>query len=740
MRANRKRYIMVTAAISIIIVILSVLYSKYITDLLTRESQMHLSEVATQGAASVKRQISRDFDILNVLADGIISSPEIPLDQKMIRMKKQADKFNLFRIAIVDLQGNAKTSDGYEFSVSDREFFKRAVKGEQALSDPIVDKVDKVTSGIVYAVPVYNEDKITNVLFSGYKLDTLVDRIDISFYHKKGMAFIADSSGDVLLHPIKERQGQNLLEVAKTGNQKKIIKHMEQDLQNGKNGVVKFSMSGKERFFAYAPIEGANDWFLITSLPASVVFERSEKVIFLTMLLLVVISFILIVVAWYIVVTKKKSDEKIIKMAYYDSLTGAANLERFKLDSANLFAELGPQKYTLLNFDIKQFRYLNKELGYEAGNQLLIHITNCLKNIVQKKETFARVGADQFLLLFLNKASDEEMKSYINDLRDNIVEWNRISKGYYLAKLTFGVYYVGEQDSDVMIPIEKSNIARKSIKNSYELNIAVYTKKIQDRIEYEKELENSVSQALENDEFKLYIQPKYNLLTEEIVGGEALVRWIKPDGTRIMPDDFISLFEKTGAIYSMDMYMLKQVCRFIRSQLNRNIASVPISINQSRCYMYDQTYVDTICRQLKDEEVSTNMIELEITENIVYGDLDKLIKVLEALHQKGFFVSLDDFGSGYSSLNVLKELRVDAIKLDRFMLSETLDSKREETVVTNIIKMARELEMSVVAEGVETLEQANFLREAGCEIAQGYYYSKPVPAEEFEYMLLHKQG
>ncbi|MEG0108228.1 MAG: hypothetical protein RR705_05185, partial [Lachnospiraceae bacterium] len=147
MRANRKRYIMVTAAISIIIVILSVLYSMYITDLLTRESQMHLSEVATQGAASVKRQISRDFDILNVLADGIISSPEIPLDQKMIRMKKQADKFNLFRIAIVDLQGNAKTSDGYEFSVSDREFFKRAVKGEQALSDPIVDKVDKVTSG-----------------------------------------------------------------------------------------------------------------------------------------------------------------------------------------------------------------------------------------------------------------------------------------------------------------------------------------------------------------------------------------------------------------------------------------------------------------------------------------------------------------------------------------------------------------------------------------------------------------
>ncbi|MEG2217414.1 MAG: EAL domain-containing protein, partial [Clostridia bacterium] len=214
-----------------------------------------------------------------------------------------------------------------------------------------------------------------------------------------------------------------------------------------------------------------------------------------------------------------------------------------------------------------------------------------------------------------------------------------------------------------------------------------------------------------------------------------LVRWIKPDGKMVMPDEFIPLFEQTGAIYHMDMYMLEQLCVFLRAQLDRSLRTVPISINQSRRYMYSPAYVDIICEKLQNCNVSTQMIELEITENIVYSDLDKLIQVLEVLHQRGFRISLDDFGSGYSSLNVLKDLRVDTLKLDRFMLSKTLHSKREKTVVSNMIRMAKELEMSVVAEGVETREQVLFLRACGCETAQGYYYSEPVSAEQFEQLL-----
>ncbi|MEG1525647.1 MAG: EAL domain-containing protein [Clostridia bacterium] len=735
MRANEKRYLISAVFTAAVFVVLSALYARYITDLLTSESQMHLSEVATQGAASVQRQIARDFDILEVLADGIISKPEVPLDEKIARAKEQAIRFEMYRIGIVDLEGNATTTDNHEFSVLDRDFFSAAVTGTRFLSQPIVDKVDGVTSGIVYAIPVYHDGKVISVLFAGYELDKLTERIDISFYHKSGLAFITDSAGNVLLHPNKDRIGKNILEIAKERNPAKQVEQFKNGLKRGESGVSHFIMKNEERFFAYAPIQGANNWFLITSLPAKSVFERSQKVIFFTIFLMVVISVIFTLAALYIAMTKKKANEKIIKLAYYDSLTGAANIERFKLDATALFREFGAQKYTLLNFDVKHFRYLNNNLSYGAGNEFLIHIVRCLTAISTKGEAFARVGADQFLLLFFSKENEHETRQAIERLRNQIAAWTQPSGGYYSVQIAFGVYQIPDRDADIMMSIEKSNIARKAAKSSYESDIAIYNTEMQDRIDHDKELEQSMPSALKNGEFKLFIQPKYDLLSEKIVGGEALVRWIKPDGKMVMPDEFIPLFEQTGAIYHMDMYMLEQLCVFLRAQLDRSLRTVPISINQSRRYMYSPAYVDIICEKLQNCNVSTQMIELEITENIVYSDLDKLIQVLEVLHQRGFRISLDDFGSGYSSLNVLKDLRVDTLKLDRFMLSKTLHSKREKTVVSNMIRMAKELEMSVVAEGVETREQVLFLRACGCETAQGYYYSEPVSAEQFEQLL-----
>ncbi|MEG0124829.1 MAG: EAL domain-containing protein [Clostridia bacterium] len=696
---------------------------------------MHLSEVATQSAASVQRQIARDFDMLEILADGAISKPEIPLADKMERIKKQADKFGLFRIGLVDLNGMATTSDDQLFSVADRAFFQSAVKGERFLSDPIVDKVDGKTLGIVYAVPVYHEGKVVNVLFSGYELEKLTERIDISFYHKSGLAFIADSSGNILLHATKERIGKNMIEVAKQSNSEQQISDLTHDLANRKSGVAHFYMKEQDRFFAYAPIIGENDWFLFTSLPAEAVFERSEKVILLTSLLLTFVLVLLALAALYISITQRKANAKIIKLAYYDPLTGAANTERFKLDAQALFHKFGASKYALINFDIKQFRYLNNDLGHATGDRLLTHIVHCLTGCSLRGEAFARVGADQFLYLLLSNQSIDEIKRRIHLLHTQIVQWVQPSGEYHSVQMAFGVYQMTDSDESILSCIEKANIARKAVKSDDTSEIAVFDSEMQNDIEHETELVKALPLALENGEFKLFIQPKYDLLSGKIVGGEALVRWLKPDGTMLMPNDFIALFEQSSAIYLMDMYMLEQLCAFLRSALDGRLRAVPISINQSRRYMYNPSYVDLLCEKLRASAVPTALLELEITESLVYTDLDKLIVVLDTLHEAGFRISLDDFGSGYSSLNVLKNLPVDILKLDRFMLSQTLHSEREKAIVANIIRMAKELNMSVVAEGVETHSQVLFLRECGCETAQGYYYSKPVPAEKFQQML-----
>ncbi|MEG2117400.1 MAG: cache domain-containing protein, partial [Clostridia bacterium] len=331
MKIKSKKTIIFALVAVLIFALWGTIYARYITELLTTESRMHLSEVATQGAASVQRQVARDFDMLEILADGRISDPNVPLEEKLERIKLQAEKFNLFRIGIVDLDGNATTSDGYNFSVADRDFFKSAVKGEAYLSEPIIDKVDKVTPGIVYAVPVYHDNKVVSVLFSGYELSKLTERIDITFYHESGIAFIADSKSNILLHPTKERIGRNLIEVASVSNDASDVKLFKANLSKGERGVARFIMKEEERFFAYAPIEGANDWFLVTSLPSKSVFERSKMVILFTILLIVGVILFFALIFFYIAWSKRKSNEKIIKMAYFDKLTDSPNIERFKL-------------------------------------------------------------------------------------------------------------------------------------------------------------------------------------------------------------------------------------------------------------------------------------------------------------------------------------------------------------------------------------------------------------------------
>ncbi|MEG1594553.1 MAG: cache domain-containing protein, partial [Oscillibacter sp.] len=257
MKTKGKKPLIFLVLAAVGFLLLSVLYARYITDLLTMESRMHLAEVATQGAASVQRQIARDFDILEVLADGVISRPDVPMEDKIARIKQQAQKFDLFRIAIVDLEGNAVTSDNHSFSVADRAFFQTAVQGRRALSEPILDKVDGVTAGIVYAVPVFYNGEVVSVLFSGYELDKLTERIDISFYHQSGLAFIVDSDANVLLHPVKERIGTNMAEVAKNRTAGTTVEEFEKNLKNGESGVSHLVMKNEDRFFAYAPIEGS---------------------------------------------------------------------------------------------------------------------------------------------------------------------------------------------------------------------------------------------------------------------------------------------------------------------------------------------------------------------------------------------------------------------------------------------------------------------------------------------------
>lgn len=438
-------------------------------------------------------------------------------------------------------------------------------------------------------------------------------------------------------------------------------------------------------------------------------------------------------------IVRQNASSQIAKLAYGDTLTGAPNLEKFRQDARTLVHKYGAEKYILLYMDTRHFRYLNKDFGYETGDSYLIHVAEVLRRNVGTNETFARISGDMFVLFYRRKDSSDLATEYWAKLRDQIMSFSVVADSHYTLRLNCGVYELTREVANIQIALDRADLARKSLKDTYDTDIALYNVDMQKQIDMEKEIEQCMHTALESGEFTPYMQPKYSLESGRVVGAEALVRWIKPDGTITPPDEFIPLFEKNGFVAKLDLYMLESVCRRMRELMDSGVTPVPTSINQSRCYMYNPDYVETLCAIVDKYNIPPELIEFEITENIAYQNMDKLVNVLAKLSASGFLMSLDDFGSGYSSLNVLKDLRVDVLKLDRVFLGKSIDTKRGKTVVANIIRMAKELATEVVAEGVETGEQVEFLRSSNCDMAQGYYFSRPIPMDDFEELLKQQE-
>ncbi|MDX5684949.1 putative bifunctional diguanylate cyclase/phosphodiesterase, partial [Clostridioides difficile] len=253
------------------------------------------------------------------------------------------------------------------------------------------------------------------------------------------------------------------------------------------------------------------------------------------------------------------------------------------------------------------------------------------------------------------------------------------------------------------------------------------------RLYKEKRLEDNMNKALEKGEFIVYYQPKYSLDdVNEIEGAEALIRWNSPEFGFISPIDFVPLFEKNGFIVNIDMFVFEEVCKTLNKWINKGYTPVPISVNMSRVHLYRDNFIENITDLISKYNISPEFIELELTESVVFDNLNILIDIMKKIKEIGFLISMDDFGSGYSSLNLLKDLSFDILKLDRGFLIETTDTKRGKIIISKIVEMAKAIDIKVICEGVETYEQVEFLKEIGCDKVQGYLFAKPMVLDEFE--------
>lgn len=423
-----------------------------------------------------------------------------------------------------------------------------------------------------------------------------------------------------------------------------------------------------------------------------------------------------------------------------DTLTGVMGFDRFAVDSMRITAQ-DSDGYFITVVNIANFRRLNENSGYEFGNSVLIAVADILSGSTGKGELICRSEGARFVMLHKANSITEcraRLKQMLVSAQQQVAE----KCGIHIF-LVAGVYELGVDHLGIMASLDRAILAQKTVKDRayYTENmIAVYDSALGDELQMRQYVEAHMVEALENNEFKVFYQPKVNTDTGEIEGAEALVRWIRPNGEIIPPSRFVPLFEQNGFIADMDFAVYRSAVADIRRWL-RDGARVPlISLNVSRHHMRDENFPEKICALVDNLGVPRDKIELEITESMLTENMNKLIDTMKTLKDAGFRISVDDFGSGYSSLNLITVLPFHTLKIDGgFFLRNELTEKNKK-VISSIVELAKGLNCSTVSEGVETDEQVEFLRNIGCDMIQGYYYYKPMPAKDFEELIKNQQS
>ena len=412
-----------------------------------------------------------------------------------------------------------------------------------------------------------------------------------------------------------------------------------------------------------------------------------------------------------------------------DGLTGVLLRSAFLRDTEAL-AKRAPSGALLLVYaDIDKFSAVNERYGHAAGDELLCRFARRIRQVQGVTPVVCRISADRFAFIMHNlPAHVDELSSSYHFVLDWLTPAIEVT-------VCAGFYVVDEPDLPADVMLDRAILAHGSVKGDYRKPYAYYTHALSRARYHDTELALDMHRALTEKQFIVHLQPQYSLTDGGLIGAEALVRWQHPEKGLLMPDAFISLFERSGFISQMDHYVWRRVCDLLRRWLDADKRVVPVAVNISRVDLFTPGLADRLEALIREFRLPPNLLKLEITESACTEDPRALIDVVTAFHAKGFTVAMDDFGSGYSSLNTLKDVPVDVLKLDMRFLGGDDTAGRGGSIINSVIRMAKWLSLPVIAEGVETSQQAAFLQSIGCDAAQGYLYAKPISEAAFEQLL-----
>ena len=712
------------------IVTVSVVFNNIKTNL---ESEIisSLSEEAEENAALIKKEIDAKFGVLQSFANELSSTGD---EIAEIRdMQSFVEVYNFRRMGFVDLNGIAKTTDGFEKDLSFREFYQVGLKGESFITESLQDTVGDYTEDMIniLSVPVYdNKGEIKGVLFATYLTEKFHEVIFSDSFQGEGYTYIVAGDGDVISSYGDGMQKEYDNIFIYTGDaaqyddaiQEKVENDMREKLSRVGIGV---NEDNDKYFYCYKPleIESADmNWYIFSIEPKSVLDERMHPIMrdiqFLTVILICILVMANIIFLYYNV----RRRQELFRLAYKDSITGGDNFSNFK-EKAKKYENT--EGYVIA-LDISEFKLVNNVCGNARGDEVLKAIWDVILANCNDNEQAARVNADRFVIFWIERSK----KTVTYRIEKLINEIEGISEQLSVPRLypVIGIRAVEKLD-DADKRYGEALRAKALVKNRRDRHYAFYDEIDYDTIVENKNLENGFEKALADKKFEVWYQPKFNSHTGKIVGSEALIRWRADDGSLISPGRFIPLFEKNGNIIRLDEYVFREVCRQQKEWQKEGIQILPVSVNISRFSLYYSNVVEKYERIINYYDVDHKYVQIEITESAIIENT-VIVELIQKFHDAGFDILLDDFGSGYSSLASLNQMPFDTIKLDKSLV-DYVGNENGEKLLKFIVQLVQSLGMKIAAEGVEYKEQLDFLENLNCDDIQGFYFSKPLMLADF---------
>ncbi len=735
-KQTKSNIFIITISIFVVAVILigMVNYSNNIWEELSDSSNDALSESTKQIQNTINIELEKELISLQNVSDSLGKLQTNAEDTQNYLISIQSFH-NYDNIVAVHKTGEGITSEGEILDFSDTVYFEYAMLGNSFITDLQVSKIDGEEKYIL-VTPTRVDGEIIGAIFAEYPKNYL-DQYITDIFAGEGSIHITNHNGDIISSSTENISSDkinfyNVLENSVFEDENthgNIIENINSQEFSGLNNVVLTPQNADEKLVFDCKRLNFNNWNLFLVVPYETLYADATEIIDRINFLTVISLLGGLALVSFVIVLRRNAMINIKTVAYYDKLTSLPNLPYFKRMMKEMLQFKPDLEFACTKIDVVNFKILNEIYNYETGNELIETFGKVLKSVNEPNFLAARIKADEFIV-FSEKnfavtfAENKEVfeQLYLESYK-NLREYN--------LDFRYARYFIKKGETDVNAIIDKVTITHNMAKQTKKSIIADYNDNYKSNLIKNTEITNKMTSALYNNEFVTFLQPKFYIESGKIAGAEALVRWFEADGKMIFPSDFIPVFESNGFIVDLDKKMLKNVCATIRKWLDAGIEPVPVSVNFSRLHLNNPEFITEIKKITDLAGVPRKYIEIELTESTILENETVLISTLEKLHKSGFKLSMDDFGSGYSSLGLLKNLDVDVIKMDRSFLVDGEKSPKGNIVIECVVKMAQELEIETVAEGVETIEQVEFLKSLGCDIAQGYYFAKPMPSTEF---------